>query len=63
MQVAIWVVWRSRNELVFNTKQACFAPMIEEIKHLAYLWIKSHSVLKEITWDEWCKFNVSSKCS
>ncbi|KAJ0578900.1 putative reverse transcriptase zinc-binding domain-containing protein [Helianthus annuus] len=62
MQVSIWVIWRSRNELVFNDKQIIREHVVNEIKHLSYLWVGSRSTLKEISWEEWCKFDVSRKC-
>ncbi|XP_022019208.1 uncharacterized protein LOC110919242 [Helianthus annuus] len=37
MQVALWVVWRSRNDLVFNDKQINLDQMTNEIKQIGVL--------------------------
>ncbi|XP_022041199.1 uncharacterized protein LOC110943773 [Helianthus annuus] len=62
MQVAVWVIWRSRNEVTFNGKQVNREQMVNEIKHLSYLWVGCRSRLKEVSWEEWCNFDMSSKC-
>ncbi|KAJ0910410.1 putative reverse transcriptase zinc-binding domain-containing protein [Helianthus annuus] len=62
MQVAIWVIWRSRNEATFNGKQINREQMVNEVKHLSFLWVGSRSRLKEVSWEEWCNFDMSSKC-
>ncbi|KAJ0546635.1 putative RNA-directed DNA polymerase [Helianthus annuus] len=62
MQVALWVIWQNRNKLIFQGKEIRVDRLKEEIKQLGFLWIGSRSNLKDITWEEWCKFDVSSKC-
>ncbi|KAJ0586631.1 putative reverse transcriptase zinc-binding domain-containing protein [Helianthus annuus] len=62
VQVSIWVIWRCRNDLVFNGKQVNLDHMTSEIKHLSFVWVGNRSSLKEISWEEWCNFNVSRKC-
>ncbi|KAJ0495937.1 putative reverse transcriptase zinc-binding domain-containing protein [Helianthus annuus] len=62
MQVALWVIWQNRNKLIFQEKEIRVDRLKEEIKQLGFLWIGSRSNLKDITWEEWCKFDVSSKC-
>ncbi|MFS7947710.1 hypothetical protein Hanom_Chr06g00551421 [Helianthus anomalus] len=47
MQVAAWVLWKWRNDLVFKQKVVCIARMKEEIKQFEFLWIKSRSSLKD----------------
>ncbi|KAJ0469905.1 putative reverse transcriptase zinc-binding domain-containing protein [Helianthus annuus] len=40
-QATIWVIWRSRNEAVFEGKQPYVNRMKEEIKMFGYMWLKS----------------------
>ncbi|XP_021975366.1 uncharacterized protein LOC110870498 [Helianthus annuus] len=61
MQVALWVVWQSRNDLVFNDKEVSIDRITNEIKQLGFLWIGSRLSLKEITWEEWCNLENSGK--
>ncbi|KAJ0442970.1 putative RNA-directed DNA polymerase [Helianthus annuus] len=62
MQVSLWVLWRGRNHLTFNNKEIILARMMEEIKRLSFLWIGNRSSIKGITWEEWNRFEVASKC-
>ncbi|XP_035838138.1 uncharacterized protein LOC118485793 [Helianthus annuus] len=57
MQVALWVVWRSRNDVIFNNQEVSIDRILNEIKHLAFLWIGNRSNLKGITREELCKFD------
>ncbi|KAJ0837468.1 putative reverse transcriptase zinc-binding domain-containing protein [Helianthus annuus] len=62
IQVALWVIWRSRNDMVFNNQPAYWVHMTTEIKQLSFLWIGSRSDLKEISWEDWFRFDVARKC-
>ncbi|MFS7916181.1 hypothetical protein Hanom_Chr02g00174121 [Helianthus anomalus] len=42
----------------FQQKQAYFGRVMEEIKALAYLWIKNRSKASDLTWDRWLKFDL-----
>jgi hypothetical protein len=38
-QVAIWVIWRTRNDkLMFKNKEATVLEVVNSIKHLAWRW-------------------------
>lgn len=37
--VTIWVIWSSRNALIFKGKKVVVADMIEQVKITAWLWI------------------------
>ncbi|KAJ0533359.1 putative RNA-directed DNA polymerase [Helianthus annuus] len=57
-KAAIWVIWRSRNEAVFEGKQPCVNRMKEEMKMFGYMWLKSRAKSVNISWDEWCNFDL-----
>ncbi|KAL8208310.1 hypothetical protein R6Q57_007722 [Mikania cordata] len=52
-----WCLWKARNDIVFNMKQASLGKIIEEIKVLSYLWISSRSKTLTLSWDDWCCFS------
>ncbi|KAF5772129.1 putative reverse transcriptase zinc-binding domain-containing protein [Helianthus annuus] len=58
IQVAIWVVWKTRNEVVFSHKKPNFERMKEEIKLLSFFWIKNRAKRVVLSWDDWCKFEL-----
>ncbi|KAJ0495910.1 putative reverse transcriptase zinc-binding domain-containing protein [Helianthus annuus] len=57
-QATIWVIWRSRNDAVFNDKRSNVNRMKEEVKMYGYMWLKSRVKLKCLSWDNWCDFNL-----
>ncbi|XP_022020186.1 uncharacterized protein LOC110920275 [Helianthus annuus] len=59
-QAAIWVIWRSRNGAVFEGKQPHVNRMKEEIKMFGYMWLKSRVKGINISWEDWCEFNLIS---
>ncbi|XP_035838173.1 uncharacterized protein LOC118485810 [Helianthus annuus] len=59
-QAAIWVIWRSRNGAVFEGKQPHVNRMKEEIKMFGYMWLKSRVKGTNISWEDWCEFNLIS---
>ncbi|KAF5760166.1 putative RNA-directed DNA polymerase [Helianthus annuus] len=59
-QATIWVIWRSRNEAVFEGKQPYVNRMKEEIKMFGYMWLKSRVKNANISWENWCNFDLIS---
>ncbi|KAJ0586264.1 putative reverse transcriptase zinc-binding domain-containing protein [Helianthus annuus] len=55
---ACWCIWKERNEVVFADKKASVAKVLEEIKSLAYLWIKNRSPFTDLSWKDWVGFNL-----
>ncbi|XP_021985451.1 uncharacterized protein LOC110881535 [Helianthus annuus] len=58
VQTTVWCMWRCRNEVVFNQKQANVARLVEEIRALGFLWVRSRAKLQEMSWEMWCSFNL-----
>ncbi|XP_021985129.1 uncharacterized protein LOC110881061 [Helianthus annuus] len=56
--VAIWSLWKLRNEVVFRNMIPNTTKTLDEIKAMAYLWIKSRSKMMSMTWDDWCRFEI-----
>ncbi|KAJ0445231.1 putative RNA-directed DNA polymerase [Helianthus annuus] len=59
VQTTIWCIWRSRNSTVFNRKRVSVTNIIEEIKLLGFLWMRSRIKGREITWESWVSFNLA----
>ncbi|KAJ0641962.1 putative RNA-directed DNA polymerase [Helianthus annuus] len=59
-QAAIWVIWRSRNEAIFEGKQLYVNKMKEDIKMYGYMWLKSRVKNASISWENWCNFDLIS---
>ncbi|KAJ0490856.1 putative RNA-directed DNA polymerase [Helianthus annuus] len=56
--VAIWSIWKSRNEAVFQQKSPNMTKTLDEIKAMAYLWVKNRSRSMTLTWEDWSKFKI-----
>ncbi|KAK9054566.1 hypothetical protein SSX86_025645 [Deinandra increscens subsp. villosa] len=41
IHTACWVIWRTRNDVIFRNKKFCSAKVFWEIKSLSFLWISS----------------------
>ncbi|XP_021995933.1 uncharacterized protein LOC110893121 [Helianthus annuus] len=58
--VAFWSIWKVRNEVVFRQAVPNFTRTLDEIKSMAYLWIKNRSKAVSLTWEDWSRFNLTS---
>ncbi|XP_021986989.1 uncharacterized protein LOC110883581 [Helianthus annuus] len=56
--VTFWSLWKMRNETVFRQASPCTTKILDEIKALAYLWVKNRSKMAELTWEKWCRFEI-----
>ncbi|XP_021975560.1 uncharacterized protein LOC110870691 [Helianthus annuus] len=56
--VTFWSIWKSRNELVFKQKEPSLAKSLDEVKAMAFLWVKNRSKMASLTWEDWCRFKV-----
>ncbi|KAF5810041.1 putative RNA-directed DNA polymerase [Helianthus annuus] len=56
--VAIWNIWKTRNDVLFRHSNPNVVKVLDEIKAMAYLWIKNRSKGAVSTWEEWSRFKV-----
>ncbi|XP_022041395.1 uncharacterized protein LOC110943975 [Helianthus annuus] len=56
--VAFWCVWKLRNDIVFRQAAPNITRTLDEIKSMAFLWIKSRAKLNTLTWEDWSRFNL-----
>lgn len=42
-QATIWVIWKVRNELIFNNENGCWDNLVEEVKVMSWRWLLSRS--------------------
>ncbi|XP_035837150.1 uncharacterized protein LOC118485040 [Helianthus annuus] len=54
--VTFWGIWRMRNEVTFRQGSPNTVKVLEEIKAMAYLWVKNRSKEAQLSWDDWCRF-------
>ncbi|MFS7907616.1 putative reverse transcriptase zinc-binding domain-containing protein [Helianthus anomalus] len=54
---SVWRVWRMRNEVIFNHASPSVVKVVEEIKTMAYLWIKNRMRSSGWSWSDWRSFN------
>ena len=52
--VTLWVLWKVRNDIIFNNKTYMVEEVVEEIKVLTWRWILSRTDLPVCLFFEWC---------
>nr|XP_043629809.1 uncharacterized protein LOC122601101 [Erigeron canadensis] len=52
--IAIWSLWKSRNDAVHNMVFSTAHMIFEEIRSMAFLWIPNRAKKVELDWDSWC---------
>ncbi|XP_022003660.1 uncharacterized protein LOC110901119 [Helianthus annuus] len=55
--VTIWSLWKLRNESVFRHSLPHTTKILDEIKAMAYLWVKNRAKTVSLTWEDWSRFN------
>ncbi|KAJ0853619.1 putative reverse transcriptase zinc-binding domain-containing protein [Helianthus annuus] len=55
MIVTMWVLWKARNESVFNGKTAHIGDIVANVKSLSFLWLKNRSKCNNLVWKDWCR--------
>ncbi|KAJ0880137.1 putative RNA-directed DNA polymerase [Helianthus annuus] len=56
--VAMWSLWKIRNESVFRQSVPNTTRTLDEIKAMAFLWVKNRSKMFALTWEDWCRFEI-----
>ncbi|KAJ0471319.1 putative RNA-directed DNA polymerase [Helianthus annuus] len=56
--VAFWCLWKTRNDVVFRNGIPNFTRTLDEIKSMAFLWIKNRSKVSSLSWEDWSRFNL-----
>ncbi|XP_022041740.1 uncharacterized protein LOC110944385 [Helianthus annuus] len=57
--VAVWSIWKLRNEIVFRNGVPNTTKTLDEIKSMAYLWIKNRAKMVSMSWEEWGRFSLT----
>ncbi|KAJ0824439.1 putative reverse transcriptase zinc-binding domain-containing protein [Helianthus annuus] len=52
-----WIIWKNRNEKIFQGRNGEIYKMIEEIKEESFLWMKHKSKVQSISWESWIYFS------
>ncbi|KAJ0887458.1 hypothetical protein HanRHA438_Chr09g0391051 [Helianthus annuus] len=55
--LVIWCIWRRRNESMFRSASPDPIKVLDEVKSMAYLWLKNRLKEASITWDQWSRFS------
>ena len=53
---SMWVIWKERNERIFNGKRRRAIEVVESIKMTSYFWFRNRSRIQSIDWIDWCKY-------
>lgn len=57
--VACWVIWKSRNDMVFNGLKTNASKMLKEVKSLGFLWIKNRLTRGCLEEKQWIEFKIN----
>lgn len=57
--VMFWVIWRNRNDRIFNNGAVTSRKMVEEVKMLSFLWLNHRSRKNKVEWRQWLALDRS----
>ncbi|XP_022018936.1 uncharacterized protein LOC110918968 [Helianthus annuus] len=58
--VAIWSIWKMRNEVTFGQAIPNTTKVLDEVKSMAFLWVKNRSKEVTLSWENWSRFSIFS---
>ncbi|PWA74341.1 RNA-directed DNA polymerase, eukaryota [Artemisia annua] len=56
--LSCWAIWRARNRSKFDGKSVKPEEIISDIKSIGFLWVRSRAKLANVTWSDWCKYDI-----
>ncbi|MFS7922183.1 hypothetical protein Hanom_Chr03g00245931 [Helianthus anomalus] len=56
--VAIWCIWRMRNEVTFGQLSPSTTKVLDEVKSMGFLWVKNRSEEVTLTWENSSRFSM-----
>ena len=56
MMVTLWVIWKARNDRIFNNRWSTPGSLLDKIKAQLFLWIKNRGKELHLNWISWCTF-------
>ncbi|KAL4591708.1 hypothetical protein LXL04_004679 [Taraxacum kok-saghyz] len=56
MMVTLWVIWKARNDRIFNNRWSTPGSLLDEIMVQSFLWIKNRGKELQLNWNSWCIF-------
>lgn len=54
--VTIWVLWKTKNAMVFQQTKTQVREAVAEVKSFSFLWLKHRSKFKCIVWKDWVEY-------
>nr|XP_043620274.1 uncharacterized protein LOC122592132 [Erigeron canadensis] len=54
--ISCWCIWKARNELKFENIKVSTMKIIQNIRLLGFLWFRSKTKHRGISWSNWCNF-------
>ncbi|XP_076920464.1 uncharacterized protein LOC143581588 [Bidens hawaiensis] len=55
--VVCWMIWKARNDVIFNNVPFQMSKIVNDIKSASFLWVKHRCKRPSLEWEKWCKFN------
>lgn len=57
MLISCWIIWKSRNKMVFNKRRVSVEEMVRDVKAFSLLWIKNRAPAKLEIEKNWVEFD------